>query len=173
MRSDFSNTKRTKRTNTRTPRSRMDDVIYITCKTRCTAVHRQSHEQKRKTTNQPISNPQNPVFNNHGLRPRNHSQNPGVPDLKKIASSATASSTVTSTEVVQYSTRSTRMRSDFYIFSLSVENDQADAGRDYRTRIARPNFQVRMGTGKYLFSLFSHELDWQPYPVDPYGLPVL
>ena len=40
-------------------------------------------------------------------------------------------------------------------FSLSVENEQADAGRDGRTRLARPNSQALMATGKYSFSLFS------------------
>ena len=40
-------------------------------------------------------------------------------------------------------------------FSLSVENEQAHAGRDGRTRPARPISQVRTGTGKYSFSLFS------------------
>ena len=34
-------------------------------------------------------------------------------------------------------------------------DEQADAGRDCRTRLARPNSQVRTGTGKYSFSLFS------------------
>ena len=32
---------------------------------------------------------------------------------------------------------------------------QADAGRDCRTRLARPNFQARTRTGSYYFSLFS------------------
>ena len=36
-----------------------------------------------------------------------------------------------------------------------MENEQADAGRDGRTRLARPNSQARTGTGKYLFSRFS------------------
>ena len=40
-------------------------------------------------------------------------------------------------------------------FSLSVENEQADAGRDGRTRLARPNSQARTGTAEYSFSLFS------------------
>ena len=31
--------------------------------------------------------------------------------------------------------------------------EQADAGRDCRTRLARSNSQVRTGTGKYSFSL--------------------
>ena len=35
------------------------------------------------------------------------------------------------------------------IFSLSVENEQADAGRDGRARLARPNSQARTETGKY------------------------
>ena len=34
-------------------------------------------------------------------------------------------------------------------------DEQADAGRDCRTRLARPNSQARTGTGKYSFSLFS------------------
>ena len=34
-------------------------------------------------------------------------------------------------------------------------DEQADAGRDCRTRLARPNYQARTGTGKYSFSLFS------------------
>ena len=34
-------------------------------------------------------------------------------------------------------------------------NEQADAGRDCRTRLARPNSQARTRTGKYSFSLFS------------------
>ena len=40
-------------------------------------------------------------------------------------------------------------------FSLGMENEQADAGRDSRTLLARPNSQARTGTGKILFSLFS------------------
>ena len=52
-------------------------------------------------------------------------------------------------------------------------DEQADAGRDCRTRLARPNSQARTrtGKGKYPFSLSSsgHEQDWQPYPVDPYS----
>ena len=32
--------------------------------------------------------------------------------------------------------------------SLSAENEQADAGRDCRTCLARPNSQARTGTGK-------------------------
>ena len=34
-------------------------------------------------------------------------------------------------------------------------DEQTDAGRDCRTRLGRPNSQVRMRTGKYSFSLFS------------------
>ena len=47
---------------------------------------------------------------------------------------------------------------------------QADAGRDCRTRLARPNSQARTGTGKYHFSLVAdHEQDWQSYSVDLYS----
>ena len=34
-------------------------------------------------------------------------------------------------------------------------DEQADAGRHCRTRLARPNSQARKGTEKYSFSLFS------------------
>ena len=34
-------------------------------------------------------------------------------------------------------------------------DEQADAGRDGRIRLARPNSQARTGTGEYSFSLFS------------------
>ena len=34
-------------------------------------------------------------------------------------------------------------------------DEQADAGRDGRTYLARPNSQARTGTGKISFSLFS------------------
>ena len=34
-------------------------------------------------------------------------------------------------------------------------DEQADAGRDCRTRLARPNSQARTRPGKYSFSLFS------------------
>ena len=49
-------------------------------------------------------------------------------------------------------------------------DEQADAGWDCRTRLARPNSQARTQTGKYSFSCAAdHEQDWQPYPVDPYS----
>ena len=34
-------------------------------------------------------------------------------------------------------------------------HEQADAGRDCRTRLTRPNSQAQMGKGKYSFPLFS------------------
>ena len=38
-------------------------------------------------------------------------------------------------------------------------DEQADAGRDCRTRLARPNSQARMGTGKkYLVFIFPVQL---------------
>ena len=37
------------------------------------------------------------------------------------------------------------------IFMLSVGSEQADAGLDGRTRLARSNSQARMGNGKYSF----------------------
>ena len=35
------------------------------------------------------------------------------------------------------------------------DNEQADARRDCRNRLARPNSQAQTGTGKYSFSLSS------------------
>ena len=34
-------------------------------------------------------------------------------------------------------------------------DEQADAGRDCRTRLAGPHSQAQTGTGKYSFSMFS------------------
>ena len=49
-------------------------------------------------------------------------------------------------------------------------DEQADAGRDCRTRLPNPNSQARTRTGKYHFPCSAdHEQDWQPYPVDPYS----
>ena len=38
---------------------------------------------------------------------------------------------------------------------LEHGDEQADAGRDCRTHLARPNYQARTRTGKCSFSLFS------------------
>ena len=59
------------------------------------------------------------------------------------------------------------------IFSLSMYGDaQADdAGRDCRTRLARPNSQARTGTGKNIFPVqltTSRIGNVQPCPVDLY-----
>ena len=53
-------------------------------------------------------------------------------------------------------------------FSLSVENERADAGRDGQACLARPTFQARTGTGKYSFfpCPAHHAQDWQPYPAE-------
>ena len=40
-------------------------------------------------------------------------------------------------------------------FSLSVDNEQADAGRDGRAYLAIPNYQARARARKYSFSLLS------------------
>ena len=49
-------------------------------------------------------------------------------------------------------------------------DEQADAGRDCRTRLARPSSQARTRTEKYSFPCSAdHEQDWQPHPVDPYS----
>ena len=48
----------------------------------------------------------------------------------------------------------------------------ADAGRDVRTRFARPNSQARTGTGKCLLSLFRWPSNFgKSYPVDLDTLP--
>ena len=39
-----------------------------------------------------------------------------------------------------------------------VENEQADAGRDGRTLLAKPNSQARTGTGKYEIFMFLFQL---------------
>ena len=49
-------------------------------------------------------------------------------------------------------------------------DEQADAGRDCRTRLARPNSRRERGQGNIHFPcLADHVQDWQPYPVDPYS----
>ena len=50
-------------------------------------------------------------------------------------------------------------------------DEQADAGRDCRTRLVKPNSKAQTRTRKYSFSPYSadHVQDWQPYPVDPYS----
>ena len=50
-------------------------------------------------------------------------------------------------------------------------DEQPDAGRDYRIRLARPNSQRdrRHGNIHFLCSA-DHEQDWRTYPVDPYLL---
>ena len=49
-------------------------------------------------------------------------------------------------------------------------DEQADEGRDCRTRLAKQNSQARTGIGKYYFFCSADdEQDWQPYPVDPYS----
>ena len=49
-------------------------------------------------------------------------------------------------------------------------DEKSDAGRDCRTRLARPNSQARTGDREiFIFPASAdHEQDWQPYPVDPY-----
>ena len=63
--------------------------------------------------------------------------------------------------------------SKHHIFQPEYGDEHADAGRDCRNRLARPNSQARTRTGEYLFfpvvQLTTDEEDWQPYPVDPYS----
>ena len=49
-------------------------------------------------------------------------------------------------------------------------DEQADAGRDCRIRLAR-KLSGTNADREYSFSPSSadHEQDWQPYPVDPYS----
>ena len=51
-----------------------------------------------------------------------------------------------------------------------MDNDQADAGRDGRTRLARIKILRRERRQRNIrFPCpADHEQDWQPYPVDPY-----
>ena len=49
-------------------------------------------------------------------------------------------------------------------------DEQADAGRNCRTRLARPILRRERGQGAFHFPCSAdHEHDWQPYPVDPYS----
>ena len=58
-------------------------------------------------------------------------------------------------------------------FSLSMENEQADAGWDGRIRLGRTNSQAQTGTlgntGMHFLCSADHEQDCQPYPVDLYS----
>ena len=53
-------------------------------------------------------------------------------------------------------------------FSLSMENERVDVGREGRTRLARPILKPGRGQGNIHFPCSSahHEQDWQPYPVN-------
>ena len=49
-------------------------------------------------------------------------------------------------------------------------DEQADVGRDCRTRLAGPNFRHERGQGNIHVSCSAdHVQDWQPYPIDPYS----
>ena len=49
-------------------------------------------------------------------------------------------------------------------------DEQADVGRDCRTRLAGPNFRHERGQGNIHVSCSDdHVQDWQPYPIDPYS----
>ena len=56
-------------------------------------------------------------------------------------------------------------------FSLRMENEQADAGRDGRTRPRETKLSGANGDKeKNIFPVqLTHEQDWQPYPVDPHS----
>ena len=51
-----------------------------------------------------------------------------------------------------------------------MENEQADAGRDGRTLLARPSLRREREQGNIIFLIFPCSADpgqdWQPYPVD-------
>ena len=56
-------------------------------------------------------------------------------------------------------------------FSLSVDNEQTDVGRDGRTHLTRLYSQERSGTGKVYFSCSADQKqDGQLYPVDSYSV---
>ena len=55
-------------------------------------------------------------------------------------------------------------------FQPEYGDEQADAGRDRRTRLARPVLRHERGQGNIRFPCpADHEQDWQPYPIDPYS----
>ena len=58
-----------------------------------------------------------------------------------------------------------------YLVQPEYGDEQADAGWDCRTRLARPNPQRRERKEGNVDGPCSadHEQDWQPYPVDPYS----
>ena len=54
-------------------------------------------------------------------------------------------------------------------------DEQADAGRDCRTRLARP-ISIRRDRGQgnvHFLCSADHEQDWQPYPIDPYSFVII
>ena len=49
-------------------------------------------------------------------------------------------------------------------------DEQADAGRDCRTRLARLNLRRERGQRNIHFPCSADNVqDWQPYPIDPYS----
>ena len=57
-------------------------------------------------------------------------------------------------------------------FSLGVENQRADAGRERSKPSREPNFsrcEERLGKNEFPSSA-DHEQDWQPYPVNPFSV---
>ena len=103
-------------------------------------------------------------FNKH-----THTQTPDTHRLKTfVKSERTKDHKLNYLFTVRCSKKSFRRR---YQIQPEYGNEQADAGRDCRTRLARPNSQARTGTGKYIIfpaQLADHEQDWQPFPVDSY-----
>ena len=54
-------------------------------------------------------------------------------------------------------------------FSLSVDNEQDDAGQDRQTYLARQTFGHEQGQKNNCPCSADHEQDWQPYTVDRYS----
>ena len=53
---------------------------------------------------------------------------------------------------------------------LKYGDEQADAGRNCRTRLARPVPRRERGQGNIYFPCSADQVqDWQPYPVGPYS----
>ena len=77
-------------------------------------------------------------------------------DLRAVGSIDKLTSSRKAGGISRLSTRST----------LSVDNKQADAGRDCRSCLARPNSQGRTGTRIFFPCSTDHEQEWQPYSVD-------
>ena len=66
--------------------------------------------------------------------------------------------------------RGTREESRKHQIQPEYGDEQADAGRDFRTVSRDQILRHERGQGNIYFSCSAdHVQDWQPYPVDPYS----